>query len=95
MLYITSRRYTERTNHLTNVKIYSNANQVELCVNGESLGQFTNATHCVFVWTGVSLAPGPNRIAARAKRAGQALTDECIWNVRTNRAGLHAKPAQY
>ena len=38
VLYITSRRFTERTNAVTDVKIYSNAQQVELLVNGNSLG---------------------------------------------------------
>ena len=80
VLYITSRRYTERTNCLTNVKIYSNAKQVELWVNDESLGKSINATNCVFVWNHVALSPGENRITAKASRDGEELTDECAWH---------------
>ena len=36
MIYIKSRRFTERTNAVTDVKIYSNAKNVELLVNGVS-----------------------------------------------------------
>ena len=36
VLYITDRRFTERTNAVTDVKIYSNARTVELLLNGKS-----------------------------------------------------------
>jgi beta-galactosidase len=80
VLYITDRRYTERTNHLTDVKIYSNAKQVELFANGKSLSKSSRATICVFVWKNVTLVSGENRIVTQAKRNGQELTDECVWN---------------
>ena len=35
---ITSRWFTERTNAVTDVKIYSNAKKVELLLNGKSKG---------------------------------------------------------
>lgn len=81
-LYITSRRFTNRTNAVTNVKIYSNASQVELLVNGVSLGGCLDATNCVFVWKNVELKPGENHVAARAVRDGHALADECVWTLR-------------
>jgi beta-galactosidase len=81
-LYITSRRYTERTNAVTDVKIYSNAKNVELLLNGTSLGNHANGTNGVFVWKAVQLKPGENRIAARAELRGQKLTDECVWQLR-------------
>ena len=80
VLHITSRRYTERTNHVTTVKIYSNAKSVELFVNGKSLGKSGTATNCVFLWNNVSLEPGENRVIAKARRGKQALLDECVWN---------------
>ncbi|MEI6077611.1 MAG: glycoside hydrolase family 2 TIM barrel-domain containing protein [Verrucomicrobiota bacterium] len=80
VLHITSRRYTERTNHVTTVKIYSNAKQVELFVNGKSLGQSGTANNCVFIWNNVPLEPGENRVMAKARRGKQELFDECVWN---------------
>lgn len=81
VLHINSQRYVERTNALTDVKIYSNAKKVELLVNGQSLGQSSKATYCVFIWKNVALAPGENRIEAKARRNGQALHDACVWNL--------------
>jgi len=45
MVYITSRRFTERTNAVTDVKIYSNAKEVELLVNGSSQGKRADGTN--------------------------------------------------
>ena len=82
VLYLTSRRFTERTNAMTNVKIYSNAKEVELVVNGASLGKNGDATNGVFVWPEVKLVPGSNHIEARAQRDGQSLHDECFWTLK-------------
>jgi beta-galactosidase len=81
VLHINSRRYTERTNALTSVKIYSNAKRVELFVNGKSAGSASTATNGVFVWDPVTLAPGENQIEARASRNGRDLQDDCKWNL--------------
>ncbi len=79
MVYITSRRFTERTNAVTDVKIYSNAKSVELFLNGTSLGAKSDATNCVFVWKGVQLQPGENKVIARSP-AG--LSDEVSWKLK-------------
>ncbi len=81
VLYITDRRFTERTNALTDVKIYSNASEVELRLNGAPLGMRTNDNNCVFVWHGVTLIHGSNEIEASADRSGQVLSDNCEWNL--------------
>jgi beta-galactosidase len=83
VLYITSRRFTERTNAVTDVKIYSNAREPELLVNGVSLGKQSVGTNCVFIWPNVKLAPGANQIEARAQSSGngQTLTDACEWKL--------------
>ncbi len=81
-LYITSRRYTERTNAVTDVKIYSNASQVELLLNGATLGKRNDGVNGVFLWKGVQLKPGGNRVEARAERGGQRLRDECEWTLK-------------
>ena len=82
VLYITSRRFTERTNAVTHVKIYSNAATVEARLNGVSLGQKNEATNGVFVWDQVELKPGENQVEARAEHAGTNLTDQCSWTLK-------------
>jgi len=81
VLHLNSSRFTERTNAVTEVKAYSNANQVELFVNGRSLGAAGPATNCVFTWPGVRLVPGENRIEIRARRDNRELHDECVWHL--------------
>jgi beta-galactosidase len=82
ILYITSRRFTERTNAVTSVKVYSNAAEVEVSVNGATLGTCENDGNDVFVWDKAGLKPGDNRIEARARRNGQDLTDACTWTLK-------------
>ena len=78
-LYITSRRFIERTNAVTDVKIYSNASKVELLLNGKSQGKRSDGTNCVFIWKNVTLKPGENQITAKAVRDGKKLSDSCVW----------------
>jgi len=79
VLYITSRRFTERTNAVTNVKIYSNAKTAELFVNGISQATRENNGNAVFIWENVKLTPGENRIEAKAQQGDQPFTDTCMW----------------
>jgi beta-galactosidase len=81
MLYITSRRFNERTNAVTDVKIYSNAKAPELFVNGVSHGKLGNGTNYVFIWKDIRLSPGENKISATAQAGGKTLTDECEWKL--------------
>jgi beta-galactosidase len=81
VLYLTDRRFTERTNAVTNVKVYSNARRVELLLNGKSEGYHSTATNCVFLWKNVKLNPGENQVTARAERNGKKLSDACTWTL--------------
>ena len=83
VLYIAERRFTERTNAVTDVKIYSNARTVELLLNGKSEGYHRTSTNCVFVWRNVALKPGENQVTARAERDGKQLSDVCTWTLPT------------
>jgi beta-galactosidase len=82
VLYLASRRFAERTNAVTDVKIYSNAKQVELLLNEKSQGWRSDGTNGVFLWKDVSLKPGENRVEARAERNGQKLNDRCVWTLK-------------
>ena len=81
VLYITSRRFTERTNAVTDVRIYSNAPEPELFINGVSQGKRSDGVNGVFVWKDVTLSRGENKISATAQKDGKALTDECVWKL--------------
>jgi beta-galactosidase len=81
VLYITSRRFTQRNQPATHVKIYSNAKTVEALLNGTSLGE-KKGTNGVFVWEGVTLQPGENQVEARAAKDGTNLLDRCAWNLK-------------
>ena len=81
VLYITDRRFTERTNAVTDVKIYSNARRVELLLNGKSQGYHSTGTNCVFLWKNVKLKPGENQVTAKAERDGKELSDTCVWTL--------------
>ncbi|HST54163.1 MAG TPA: glycoside hydrolase family 2 TIM barrel-domain containing protein [Pyrinomonadaceae bacterium] len=79
VLYITSRRFTERTEATAPVKIYSNAGPVELFVNGISQGKRTGEGR-IFRWAAVTLKRGENTVEARAGGDGRRLEDRCVWN---------------
>jgi len=75
MLYLTSRRAVQRTVADAEVKVYSNQPSVRLRVNGVDLGERAVDGH-IARWK-VRLAPGANRIEARAG----ALADDVEWNL--------------
>ena len=79
VLYITSRRFTERSGNATDVKVYSNAEQVGLAVNGKQIGKPARAGDRVFVWKDVPLSSGANRFTTTARFACGELTDVCVW----------------
>lgn len=55
-VHLTSKRYTERTKALQQIKAYSNCEKVELFLNGESLGYGEKQQDGVFVWSDVNIA---------------------------------------
>lgn len=83
VVYIASRRWTERTVSTTDVKVYSNGDSVELLVNGVSLGSrsATAFPDRVFTWKNVVLNAGANTVHANAWVAGAIVTDAVTWNL--------------
>jgi beta-galactosidase len=77
-VWITSRRFFVRHKPLTEVRAYSTASDIELIVNGVSLGTQHSADH-LFHWPGVTLVPGENHVAATAHFGELAFTDACTW----------------
>jgi beta-galactosidase len=79
VLHITSRRYVERTDAQTEVKIYSNFDAVELKLNGQVVSTNTSKSFSVFKWSNISLQPGDNVVQVKATRNGQTFTDTVTW----------------
>ena len=79
-IYITSRRWTERTEDTTDIKVYSNLPTVGLFVNGEWQGSLSADNH-VFVWKDIKLAPGDNVIEALPVDNTAVSRDSVHWNL--------------
>ena len=81
--YIVGRRYTDRAYATTDVKVYSNAETVQLVVNGAPFGTRAAAQcplrTCVF--ERVVLQQGKNVIGARGTGGGASSVDEVAWTL--------------
>lgn len=78
LVYITSRRFAERSEAKTAVKIYSNLPEVELWLNGNLLGK-SKPENGVAKWENVELVLGKNRIEAKGSVSGETVQDSCEW----------------
>ena len=97
MVYVASRRSTPRKEAQTEVQAFSNAGEVELTVNGQTVGKAKPDDVQVCRWPGVTLKPGVNRVEVVAHAAdGKELRDQCEWTLEaaaaTAAAGTSATP---
>jgi beta-galactosidase len=82
-VYITSRRYTNRAERVTPIKVYSNLKEVTLTVNSKDYGKGRLQQPGVFVWNNVELKAAENVVIAAAKKAdGTKIIDRVMsWQV--------------
>jgi len=92
-VYITSRRFTPRSQNPRYVKVYSNCENVELFINGESKGVLTSADH-IYQWNSVTLRQGSNEIRAVGRIGTSQYIDVCNWNFGTLPAVTITSPAE-
>ncbi len=78
VVHITARRFNQRTQAQTRIKVYSNAPSVRLTMNGASLGTVPCPDR-VCVLDDVTLSPGNNRVVAEADFEGRSVTDAVMW----------------
>lgn len=76
MLYIAARRYTERTDSVTDIKLYTNQPTATLYVNGQKIGKGKNDGLGRIVFKDINLRKGENIIEAKSSKT---LTDRCVW----------------
>jgi beta-galactosidase len=81
--HIVGRRYTNRAYSITNVKVYSNADSIQLSVNGRPVGTMTQAQcqgrTCVF--ENVKLRRGNNEVVATGDHGGAQVRDQVAWSL--------------
>jgi beta-galactosidase len=94
MVYLASRRMTPRHLATTEVKVYSNCADVELMVNGTSLGVVHPDSVKICRWPAVVLVPGVNRIEAVGRRDGREVRDQCEWVLEPALAQSESRPAR-
>ncbi len=78
VVYITSRRFSPRTEAETRIKVYSNAPEVSLMLNGEALSTVACEDR-VCTLDPVILTPGTNRVTARATFPDGEIEDVVEW----------------
>jgi len=79
MLYITSKRFTDRNNPITEVKVFTTAKQAELWLNGKKINTKKTDSQHTIVWENKKLQPGENNVEVKAKSGKEKLTDSCKW----------------
>lgn len=80
VVHINSRRWTQRTEPLTRIRIYSNAPKVTVSLNGKPLGEAPCAGSICEI-KDVRLVPGVNRVTASASFDGKAVSDAVEWTL--------------
>ena len=79
VLHITGKRHKTRNKPLTDIKIYSNCDEIELFLNGQSAGVKQGNAANVIIWTGHALQKGNNSIKVIGKKEGITYSDKCEW----------------
>ena len=80
-VYITN-RHRDRSLAVTDIMIFSNQPEVELFVNGKSLGRQKPDEYATFKWKGVALQDGENTIEARSTQKKNPVNDKVVWTVK-------------
>lgn len=80
-VYIANRRTINRTREVTDVMVFSNLPEVELFVNGHSMGKQKPDSYATFIWENIPLGLGSNKIEVRSINKKEVETDSVVWEV--------------
>ncbi|TYA89228.1 glycoside hydrolase family 2 protein [Seonamhaeicola marinus] len=79
VIYLTSRRHIFRDNPVTSVKVYSNASDLKLTVNGTVVNKNYAVKNRAYVWEGIQLIKGENKIEVSGNYNNKEISDSCVW----------------
>jgi beta-galactosidase len=80
-VHINSSLYTERAYRMADVRVYSNAHETSLKVNGKLMKVLAVCPDRICVWNGVVLSPGVNDIIASGSFAKGLVEDRVQWHL--------------
>lgn len=80
-VYIANRRHRDRSQSHTDIMIFSNQPEIELIVNGKSIGKQTPDPYATFNWKNVELVEGSNTVEARSTNKKINIQDQVVWNL--------------
>jgi beta-galactosidase len=81
IVYITSRRAVNRKDKITDIKVYSNCEKVDLRINNESIGTMNKEDLCIFRLKNCKLIKGQNKIEVIGFTDDKSIEDSCEWNL--------------
>jgi beta-galactosidase len=83
VVHIVGHRYTDRAYAVNDINVYSNADSVELLVNGTSVGTMKadEADFMTYVFPGVRLNVGDNTVTAQGDFSGKVEADTVTWTL--------------
>jgi beta-galactosidase len=90
--YIVGRRYADRAYPLVDVKLYSNADSVELSVNGKLIASTPSEAFLLktYVFKNVRLNPRSNKLMAVGHHRGKSVADTVEWSLDTSGINISA-----
>jgi beta-galactosidase len=80
MVHITESRFTHRSGIRVSIKVYSNCDDVELFIDGNSMGRRESAGR-IFSWHDLTLHEGTHQLRARGVHGSAIFRDTCTWQI--------------
>ncbi|MCH5718376.1 hypothetical protein [Niabella hibiscisoli] len=81
MIHITQKRFEQRANSLTDIKVFSNLPELVLMINGKYVATVKPDAFKTAVFSRVELQSGNNKIKVTGSGSYKNFKDECSWLV--------------
>lgn len=78
MIHLTGKRQRETSLTKKDIMVFTNQKEVELMVNGTSIGKASPDAYATVIWKDISLQPGANQIVVRSTSKRQKISDHAV-----------------